>query len=69
MIGSKELVEMAIQAGFVEMPETPYGGSKLEAFAKLVAQHEREACAQVCEAQYEYYGYDHVFAKAIRERK
>jgi hypothetical protein len=41
----------------------------LTAFAKLVAQHEREACAKVCEAQYEYYGYDHVFAKAIRERK
>jgi len=44
-----EIIEMAKQAGFVEMPETPYGGSKLEAFAKLVAQHEREACAKVCE--------------------
>jgi len=70
----------------------------LEAFAKLVAQHEREiwerrcerlqslmdiretqpnkpcclaereACAKVCEEQYEYYGHDHVFAKAIRAR-
>jgi hypothetical protein len=37
-------------------------------FAKLVAQHEREACAKVCEEQYEYYGHDHVFAKAIRAR-
>jgi hypothetical protein len=37
-------------------------------FAKLVAQHEREACAKLCEAQYEYYGHDHVFAKAIRAR-
>jgi hypothetical protein len=40
----------------------------LEAFAKLVAQHEREACAKLCEEQYEYYGHDHVFAKAIRAR-
>ena len=28
----------------------------------------REACAKVCEEQYEYYGHDHVFAKAIRAR-
>jgi hypothetical protein len=41
---------------------------ELEAFAKLVAQHEREACAKACEEQYEYYGHDHVFAKAIRAR-
>jgi hypothetical protein len=41
---------------------------ELEAFAKLIAQHEREACAKVCEQQYEYYGHDHVFAKAIRAR-
>ena len=38
-------------------------------FAKLVAQHEREACAKLCEEQYEYYGCDHVFAKAIRARE
>jgi hypothetical protein len=31
-------------------------------------QEEREACAKVCEEQYEYYGHDHVFAKAIRAR-
>ena len=29
---------------------------------------EREACAKVCEEQYEYYGHDHVFAAAIRAR-
>ena len=40
----------------------------IERFAKLVAQHEREACAKACEEQYEYYGHDHVFAKAIRAR-
>jgi hypothetical protein len=29
---------------------------------------EREECAKVCEEQYEHYGHDHVFAKAIRAR-
>jgi hypothetical protein len=37
-------------------------------FAELVAFAEREACAKVCEEHYEYYGHDHVFAKAIRAR-
>ena len=31
-------------------------------------EQEREACAKVCEDQYEYYGCDHIFAKAIRSR-
>ena len=26
-------------------------------------------CVKVCEEQYEYYGYDHIFAKKIRELK
>ena len=43
-------------------------GEPLQMFAKLVAEHEREACAKLCEEQYEYYGHDHVFAKAIRAR-
>lgn len=49
---------------------TDYGYSE-DAICKLVAlvaAAEREACAKVCEEQYEYYGYDHVFAKAIRAR-
>jgi hypothetical protein len=58
-----EIIEMTRQAGGFDA--TP---KFLEAFAKLVAQHEREACAKVCEEQYEYYGHDHVFAKAIRAR-
>jgi len=40
----------------------------LVALVKLAIEHEREACAKLCEAQYEYYGHDHVFAKAIRAR-
>ena len=35
---------------------------------KDAVKAEREACAKVCEDQYEYYGHDHVFAKAIRAR-
>ena len=60
-----EIIEMARQAGFVWLGEYH---SNLEDFAKLVAQHEREACAKLCEEQYEYYGHDHIFAKAIRAR-
>jgi hypothetical protein len=63
-----EIIEMAKQAGFVEMPETPYGGSKLEAFAKLVAQLEREACAKVCESHWEKEGSASWCARAIRAR-
>jgi len=65
-----EIIQMARQAGAhdngyeVRFVEPKY----LERFAKLVAEHEREACAKLCEEQYEYYGYDHIFAKAIRAR-
>jgi hypothetical protein len=46
-----EMIEMAKQT---QMPFYWRTGEityldKLEAFAKLVAQHEREACAKVCE--------------------
>jgi hypothetical protein len=41
-----EIIEMARQSGFVWLGEYH---SNLEDFAKLVAQHEREACAKVCE--------------------
>jgi hypothetical protein len=40
----------------------------LVALVKLAIEHEREACAKLCEEQYEYYGHDHIFAKAIRAR-
>jgi hypothetical protein len=39
---------------------------ELEAFANLVAQHEREACAKVCEDSVEYAG--DTLAEAIRAR-
>jgi hypothetical protein len=41
-----EIIEMANQAGIVN-PQMVI--NTLEAFAKLVAQHEREACAEIAE--------------------
>jgi len=49
-----EIIEMAIQAGFDWSGkhltwEFAMCDEEIEAFAKLVAQHEREKCAKVCE--------------------
>jgi hypothetical protein len=42
-----EIIEMAVQAGIAkEIAEVNI--DIMEAFAKLVAQHEREACAKLC---------------------
>lgn len=69
-----EIIDMARQAGIT----VEAGGRSYEqllriinAFAKLVAQHEREACAKVCDnletaSDAEFYGYE--FAEAIRAR-
>jgi len=40
----------------------------LERFAKLVAEHEREACAKVVDAWSDWYGDTQIIAKAIRAR-
>jgi len=40
---------------------------EMQQFAKLVAQHEREACAKVCEESMEYAG--DTLAQAIRARE
>jgi len=65
-------IEMGIQAGLCDKEGRDDNSiiieDHLEHFAALVAAHEREACAKLCEEQYEYYGHDHVFAKAIRAR-
>jgi hypothetical protein len=47
-----EIIEMAEEAGFcLDISNGIYLSAPihLEAFAKLVAQHEREACAIVCD--------------------
>ena len=59
-----EIIEMANQAGIVN-PQMVI--NTLEAFAKLVAQHEREACAKACE-EYVGHGTRTEFAATIRAR-
>jgi hypothetical protein len=49
-----EIIEMARQADIRDSLEYDHMEcyiESLEAFAKLVAQHEREACAKVCDVQ------------------
>jgi hypothetical protein len=41
---------------------------EIDKMIKLAVLEEREECAKLCEEQYEHYGHDHVFAKAIRAR-
>jgi len=44
-----EIIEMAKQADWPDSLIAPVIMEKLNDFAKLVAQHEREACAKVCD--------------------
>ena len=48
-MNKEEIIEMARQAGLPEaiIEMTPIA---FESFAKLVAEHEREACAKVCDS-------------------
>ena len=70
-----EIIKMAIEA---KLPHYWESGSeivyieRIEHFAKLVAQHEREACASICE-ELKYDGYEMVkdnptLARKIRAR-
>ena len=75
-----EILQIADQCGVVAVTKHEWDGKQfnhtddyldgdgaaLVIFAKLVAQHEREACAKVCEDSYEYAG--DTLAKAIRAR-
>ena len=63
-----EIIEMARQAQSVYGTDTwtfALCANQLEAFAKLVAQHEREACAKVCD---EFLPLGNKCAYAIRAR-
>jgi len=61
-----EIIRMALEAGFADSEGVVHPAYQLEAFANLVANHEREACAKLCEAQGEY-GWQQ-YADAIRAR-
>ena len=58
-----EIIEMTRQAGGFDA--TP---KFLETFAKLVAQHEREACAKMCDDWSAWHGDTKIISKAIRAR-
>ena len=47
----KEIIEMAEQAGYIDLPLVTRSMElkELIAFAKLVADHEREKCAKIAE--------------------
>jgi hypothetical protein len=63
-----EIIEMARQAGFEHIAEANYWHPLFAKFAKLVAQHEREACAVVCDDLWEDDGTAYECAEAIRAR-
>jgi hypothetical protein len=44
-----EITGLMRDAGFDNLPEADYWYPSFKHFAKLVAQHEREACAKVCD--------------------
>ena len=67
------IIELAEQAGLGTTSNDawyplPIGLIHLVRFAELVAAAEREACAKLCEAQKEYYGYNPIYAYLIRGR-
>jgi hypothetical protein len=80
----EDIIRMAQEAGFEGCAELTWEDvictEELVAFAKLVAQHEREACAKVCDNRVTAYQYatdvwaqEHIdearhLAKAIRAR-
>lgn len=59
----EKIVAMAREAGFINLALEP----KLTRFAQLVAAHEREACAKVCDEWVQIHGIEDVVA-AIRAR-
>jgi len=64
-----EIIEMAKQAGFSSAVGKHIAlDDDLERFAKLVAQHEREACAKVCESWQEWGADGALLSKAIQAR-
>ena len=55
----EEIIEMARQAGFLDYElddgTTDACDKRYEAFARLVAEHERYACAKVCDEHAKVY--------------
>jgi hypothetical protein len=56
-----EIIEMARQAGFIV--GEPWREILIERFAKIVAQHEREACAKLADKYMERWTADAIRAR------
>jgi len=64
-----EIIEMARQVGMDYLKYISADSMKqVEAFTKLVAEHEREACAKVCDDIHFTVDSGNNFAKRIRAR-
>jgi len=67
-----EIIEMARRAelNYLPISEIKTNREKLIAFAKLIAQHEREACAKIVESNpsYDWHKFACEAANAIRAR-
>jgi len=67
-----EIIEMVVQIGGCDRPEYDSPALKIfETFARLIEQHEREACANVCEdygRSEEMQAIGNDFAEQIRAR-
>jgi hypothetical protein len=59
-----EIIEMAKQAGYNGPNIAVFTTKDLETFAKLVAQHEREACAKIAD-QYVGQDLEHNFSALV----
>ena len=46
-----------------------YTADQMQAAYQAGREAMKAECVKVCEEQYEYYGYDHIFAKKIKELK
>ena len=63
-----EIRKIAIQAGFfIGLDSVPFNVQTIEAFVKLVAQHERKACAKIVD-EFCYGSTKILVEKAIRAR-
>ena len=63
-----EITGLMRDAGFDNLPESDYWYPSFKHFANLVAQHEREACAKLCESMNKYMDDGEECAAAIRAR-
>jgi hypothetical protein len=61
-----EIIEMSRQVGYSGPSVAIFTIKDLQEFAKLVTQHEREACAKVCDDLWEDDGTAYDCAEAIR---